>query len=161
MNIQVIRESGGIGDVIKCGVVIRETQRQYQDSTVYVYSPPQYQDLYVCSCPAIKYVPISFKGCGRRDRRKQPDPNKWPYLKAPEGVVFDKVINLYDPAFHYEVQKGKETDKDRIDLWCEAAGVTPYSCTPHLIIPPRAMDKAYTILKDSGISFEKIGRAHV
>jgi ADP-heptose:LPS heptosyltransferase len=157
MNIQIVREAGGIGDVVKATVVVRETQRQYPRANIYLYAPDVYKGLYLCATPNIHFVGIDFPE-GRRSRKEPPDANVYQYLVPPKDkpdLCFDKVIDLYDPAFNYELECGKRVDKDRTELWCEANDIQPFCLTPRITIPSLSMGKAIHILEKKGVDFSK------
>ncbi len=132
--------------MVRCTVVARGLREKYPEATLWAYVPKVYHDIYAAARCIDRLVDAPFQA--RRPRDKPLDSKKWPYLKPPEGIEeFDLDIDLYDPAFRYELRSGPGVVKDRIQLWCEAAGIRPASYTPRLYIEGRPLEKARALLE--------------
>lgn len=123
-NIRVIRESGGVGDVVRVLPVLAELRKRCPDARLWVYAPEPFRDIYDHSGIPFEFTPTPM-GDERRPRLAALDAGRWPYLKAPDGITFDRSIDLYCPAFDYELRMGRATDKERIQLFLEAAELWP------------------------------------
>ena len=148
MNIRIVREAGGIGDVVRCTVVARGLREKYPKATIWAYIPKGYYDLYAAVKCIDRFVFVNISNRRRRDHAL--DATKFPYLNPPEGIdKFDLDVDLFDPAFRYELRHGRAVLKDRIQLWCEAANVRPISYTPYLYIDRAVLKKARTVLNSA------------
>ena len=130
MNIRVVREAGGIGDIVRIIPVLRGLREKYPAARLWVFAPATYRPLLRGWYD--EYVATPHHG--RRNRDAALDENRWPYLNV--GVAFDRSISLYCPAFTYEVRQGRDVRLDRIDLFCQAAGVQPSSKLPVVNLHP-------------------------
>lgn len=133
MNIRIIRESGGVGDVVRVLPVLAELHRRYPDAALWLYAPQAFRDIYDHSGVPFSFIPTPM-GDSRRPRLAPLDAERWPYLKAPDGITFDRSIDLYCPSFDYELRKGHATDKERIQLFLEAAALWPCEPLPRYYI---------------------------
>ena len=136
MRIRLLREAGGIGDVIcslGCATAIK---RAAPDAFVTFYSLIPYGPL-VRLCPDVdKFVGVPFNG--RRDRDVLPDPAKHRYLRDGHH---DATVDLFCPGWRHEWGTQGDVTKGRAQLFCErAAEVTGLNLTP---TPPRLRVSEY------------------
>ena len=126
VRIRVVREAGGIGDVVRVIPVLRGLRQQYPSAELWVFAPDAYK-------PLLRGWQDEFRSTpwhGRRPRDMPLDESRWPYLDA--SVGFDRSISLYCPAFRHEQRQRGDIWLDRIDLFCAAAGVAPTERTPRV-----------------------------
>jgi len=122
MRIAVLREAGGLGDVICVEPAVRGLRLAHPEAEIWFAGLPEYRALVAAwPCPPDVYLAVTTGE--RRDRDAPVDPGRWPYLGAVAG--FDRVIDLYCPAFRHERRMGHRTRKSRVRLFCEAAGAPP------------------------------------
>ena len=130
MNIRVVREAGGIGDIVRVLPVLRGLREANPQAALWVFAPDMYRPIlrgtYDRFCPTPWH--------GRRPRDMPLDEKRWPYLDV--GVRFDRSIDLYCPAFRHEHSQRGNVWLDRIDLMCRAAGVRPSAKTPRMQLDP-------------------------
>jgi ADP-heptose:LPS heptosyltransferase len=144
VNIRIVREAGGVGDVVRVLPVLAALRKKHPDATLWLYAPPAFKEIYEHGEVPHRFVPTPM-GNGRRPRLSPLDESKWPYLKAPDGVTFDLSVDLYCPGFEHEIRAGHDVTKDRIQCFCEAAGVWPCYPLPqyHVRESERAEARAY------------------
>jgi len=134
MNVRILREAGGLGDVVCTLPVARAAKEKWPDAKIYYFCLEDYRDV-AEHCPDIDvFVPVPMEG--RRPRDRAPDPAKWPYL-AGEGLPeFDVTLDCWCPAFQYEKQKGHNIDRSRIESFCGANGLEPSDYLPRYVVRP-------------------------
>ncbi|MFH0911122.1 MAG: glycosyltransferase family 9 protein [Planctomycetota bacterium] len=120
MKIAVLREAGGLGDVVATEPAVRGLKEQYPGAEIWYACLPEYGEL-VAGWPMPPDVYLAVERRERRDRDAAPDGARRPYLSAFRD--FDRVVDLFCPAFQYERARAHRTDKSRVRLFCEAAGV--------------------------------------
>ena len=130
MHVRLLREAGGLGDVIRCFPVARGFKEQHPGCEVSFCTLPEYCG-FASHCPDIDHV-ISVGWDERRDRDETPDPAKYPYLRG----EFDRTVDLYCPAYRHERDTDGRVTRDRIELFCAAAGVTPDDLLPRYEVRP-------------------------
>ena len=130
--VRVVREAGGIGDVVRIFPTLRALAERHPGADLYLCAPAEFRDLYEHSGVSFHFLPAPADG--RRPRGGRLDERRWPYLAAPPGVVFERSIDLYCPAFRYELEAGPDVRKDRIELFAEAAGVWPCEALPRYAV---------------------------
>lgn len=120
MKIAVLREAGGLGDIICTEPVVRGLYKKYPDAEIWYACLPEYKSVVEMwgKRPCVYYQVERNK---RRDRDGALDTERWPYLAAIKD--FDLVIDLFCPAYIYERKMKNLTDKNRVELFCGAAGV--------------------------------------
>lgn len=154
MDIRIVREAGGLGDVIRVLPTLRAIRARYPQADIWIYAPEAYRDVYSHSGVSHRLVPTP-QGKGRRPRLAPLDSRIWKYLQEPPNVGFDKSFDLYCPAFAYEAAMGYGVVKNRIQLFAEAAGVWPCEPVPHWNVRPVEMDTVLRNLRYSGIKGRK------
>jgi len=131
VNIRVVREAGGIGDIVRIVPVLRGLREKHPDAKLWVFAPSAYRPLLRGWCDEFRPTPRG----GRRPRDADLDEKRWRYLDV--GVKFDVSISLYCPAFRHEHNQRGNVWLDRIDLFCRAAKVEPSSKLPRVNLHPR------------------------
>lgn len=126
MNVRVVREAGGIGDIVRIIPVLRGLREKYPGARLWVFAPAAYR-------PLLRGWYDEFRGTPQAKRRPRDSPldeKRWPYLDV--GVRFDVSVSLYCPAFRHEHGQRGNVWLDRIDLFCRAADVRPGTKTPRV-----------------------------
>jgi len=95
---------------------------------VWYYTVPDYTETVAHCADVDRIVEVPFEA--RRERDGALDPARWPYL----GGEFDVTVDLYCPALRHEIDTRGAVSKDRIELFCEAAGAPP--STPRFAVTP-------------------------
>ena len=132
MNVRILREAGGIGDILCTLPVARAVKEKWPDAKVYYFGLRDYREVQE-HCPDVDVlVPVECQG--RRERDTAPDPKLHSYLAAPGLPAFDVTIDLWCPAARYEREKGEHLDRSRIESFCAAAGLTPSDYVPRYIV---------------------------
>lgn len=153
MNIRVLREAGGVGDVVRMLPAIRGLREKYPDARIDVFVPKYYQCLVERGgCATNIYDAPCVEG-KRRARLAEINEERWPYMKT--DVEYDRSVDLYCPAFAYELKNGRNVWHDRIELFCIAADVQPSDMRPAIRITSDEKDAARTLLLESGIAERK------
>ena len=145
MNIRVVREAGGIGDIVRVIPVLRGLREKFPSARLWVFAPDMYKPLLRGWYDEFRATPWH----GRRPRDTPLDEKRWPYLNV--GVRFDSSIGLYCPAFRHEQRQGGNVWLDRIELFCRAADVTPSDLKPHVNLDPSDVTAAREYVKKEGL----------
>jgi len=119
LKIRLLREAGGMGDVIRTFSVAQALKKSHYPCHITMVTLECYHPLYRHCNSIDDFVLIPAEE--RRLRFGPHDPTKYPYLKG----CYDWTIDLWCPALlHEQLTRGTVT-KDRIQLFCEAAGAKP------------------------------------
>lgn len=115
----LIREAGGLGDVIRMGVVAQALKRRGIDH-VTAYGLGQFQTAFEHLAGIDAFVPVPVSMSERRTRT-----TPWhavPYLRS---VIqrHDKIADLFCPGFTYETTVQGRVSLNRSELFCAAAGI--------------------------------------
>jgi len=149
VNIRVLRESGGIGDIVRVLPVLAGLRAKYPDATLHAFVPERYVDWVRRPRTADKVFDApNHRWSTRRGRLADPDPKKWPYLET--GVVYDLTVDCYCPAYRHEADHPFDVWNDRIELFCAAAEVPP--SRPQLPVKRNERDAAAAFLEKAGIA---------
>lgn len=148
MNIRVLREAGGLGDVVRILPALAGLRERYPDAWIDCFVPADYAPLIERAGAASRLLPAPQEDPARRPRLAVPDPEKYPYLRGDRP--YDLTVDLYCPAFAFELRHGRLTSRDRIELFCEAAGVAPRR--PALPVTPEECQSARADLLRRGIA---------
>ena len=151
MNIRVLREAGGIGDVVRVIPAIRGLRETYPRAHIDAFLPHHYAPLVERAGVAHRVIKTNMHQ--RRSRLAVPDESKHPYLKTDRA--YDLTVDLYCPAFAHELKHRHDVWNDRIELFCEAAGCYPENMTPHISLKQSERDHAREILRGSGVPERK------
>lgn len=146
MNIRVVRESGGLGDIVRILPAIRGLREAYPEAQIDVFVPQPYACLVerAGDCDRIVHTPAN-----RRARLSALDEKQWPYLHT--DVVYDLNVDLYCPAYRYEADARGNVWHDRIELFCKATGAWPKSLTPRIPITDCERNEARNYLIGCGV----------
>ena len=118
MKIRLLREAGGIGDVIRCLGVVSAVKRALPDVETWFYVLGGYTPI-AKMCPDVDRV----VGVGTKERRPRdatPNPRKHKYLASHPGP-WDATVDMYCPAFVHERERRGDVFLDRIDCWTAEA----------------------------------------
>ena len=150
MNVRILREAGGLGDVLCTLPVARAVKEKWPEAKVYYFGLEDYRDVAEHSPDVDVFIPVTMEE--RRDRDTEPDPKVYPYLAAPDLPAFDMTIDLWCPAFRYEKEKGHALDRSRIESFCAAAGLTPSDYLPRYVMKDeeRAWARGWTEAQKPG-----------
>jgi ADP-heptose:LPS heptosyltransferase len=124
MKIRVVRESGGLGDIISAMPVFPGLRKKHPAAIVHGFFPAYYHPLVERGECVDKLWPTPW-GEGRRGRLAPMDEAQWPYLKG-DGD-YDLTVDLYCPGFRWEIERKGRMWHNRDEANCQAAGV-PVSC---------------------------------
>ncbi len=116
----LIREAGGLGDVIRMSVVAQALKRRGVDH-VTAYGLAQFKTVFEHLAGIDAFVPVHVSMADRRART-----TPWsavPYLRS---VIqqHDKIVDLFCPGFTYETTTRGRVSLNRSELFCAAAGIT-------------------------------------
>ena len=142
MNVRVVREAGGIGDIVRIIPVLRGLREKYPTARLWVFAPATYRPLLRGWYDEFRPTPHA----GRRPRDRELDESRWPYLNV--GEEFDVSIDLYCPAFRYEHEQRGKVSLDRIDLFCMAAEVEPSSKLPRVNLDSKDIETAADYIRE-------------
>ena len=132
MNIRILREAGGIGDVVCTFPVARAAKERRPEAKLYYFGLEDYRDL-VEHCPDVDvFVPVPAKG--RRPRDRKPDAALYPYLAGDGLPRFDVTVDCWCPAFRYERARGPDVSQSRIESFCDANDLKPSDYCPHYVV---------------------------
>jgi ADP-heptose:LPS heptosyltransferase/SAM-dependent methyltransferase len=113
MRIRVVREEGGLGDMIGIMSVCQGIKKKYPDCTIDMCGPESYREVFK-HCPSVDRFRALCHGIASPRRHSQ--------LKY--GVDYLDTHRMFCPAGDYEMAVRDEGVKvGRIRLWCQAAGV--------------------------------------
>ena len=130
MRVRVVREAGGIGDILRIIPVLRGLRQKFRSAELWLFAPETYQPLLRGWYDTFRATPWN----GRRPRDMPLDEKRWPYLNT--GVKFDLSISLYCPAFRHEQTQRGNVWLDRTELFCRAAQVEPSDKKPRVNLSP-------------------------
>ena len=147
MNIRVLREAGGIGDIVRIIPAIQGLRETYPRARIDVFIPEHYAPLIERAGVANRIVKTPWN---RRPRLAAPDNSKWPYLRT--DTKYDMTVDLYCPAFAHEVNHPHGVWNNRAELFCMAANVWPENLRPHIPISVQEVDAARAMLAKRGIA---------
>ncbi len=120
----ILREAGGMGDVIRTFPVARALKDRDPAARVEYVCLAGYERLvWLFGCVDAVHVVTERE---RRGRDERPDPARHPYLKSLGAFEpGTNVIDLYCPAYRHEAETGGAVTLDRVELFCRAARVEP------------------------------------
>lgn len=132
MRIRVVREAGGLGDLIRLFPVFKGVKEKYPDAELHYYGLEHYRELVTRGhCPYVdKYIAVPH--AKRRERLAPLDEKKYKYLAR--CIQYELQFDMYCPAYLHEKQTDGAVTKERTHLWCEAADV-PFSIPKYYVQP--------------------------
>lgn len=145
MRISLLREAGGLGDVVMTEPVVRGLREKFPQAEIWYAGLPEYRET-VELFAARPEAYFAVRRHERRDRDAEPDAARWPYL----GPLLDAdlTVSLFCPAFRHEKEFAHRTHLNRVELFCAAAGVEPSA--PSLRLPAWGPDWARGFLTAKG-----------
>ena len=129
MRVRLLREAGGLGDVVRCLGVARSIRKAAPGAEVWFFVLSGYAGIARMAPDVARVIEVSSSL--RRKRDELPDPARRAYLRS--GVCFDATVDMYCPAYRHERETQGAVTLDRIDIWTrEAARVTGLDLAPAL-----------------------------
>jgi len=151
VRIRLLREAGGLGDVVRCLGVARAVREVIPEAEVWFYTLSHFDEL-VQLCPDIHRC-VGIHRNERRPRDATPDPAAHRYLRSREP--FDATIDQYCPAFQHERNTGGRVQLDRIDVWHQTAsevlGIDLQPRLAWLALPAELRGRAQGWLESRGL----------
>jgi len=127
----LLREAGGLGDVVRTLPVARGLKERHPGARVEYVALAGYEGLVKLSPDVDAVHAVSERE--RRGRDERPDPARHAYLRRFGSDA--RLVDLYCPAYRHEVETEGAVALDRVELFCRAAGVE--NSTPRIVAPPR------------------------
>lgn len=122
--IALVRESGGVGDVICCGAAARALKLDRPDCMIGLFIPDDFCDIGARLDGVDEVVGlgklVDLQNC-RRGRDHPLDPEKYPYLRVVYVWHPEIVVDLYCPGFRHELTS-PEPRLSRAQAFAMAAG---------------------------------------
>jgi ADP-heptose:LPS heptosyltransferase len=135
----ILREAGGMGDVIRTFPVARALKERGPGARVECVCLAGYEGLVLLSGSVDAVHVVSERE--RRGRDEPPSPVRHAYLtRIGAFEPGTNLIDLYCPAYRHEVEKGGAVTLDRVELFSRAGGVE--ASTPRMDIPSREVARA-------------------
>jgi len=118
--VRAVRESGGLGDVVRCLAVLQGLREKYPDARVHFFGPGYLADLVV---PRAKNAFDSYIRCENQSRARDAviDEDVFPHLNV--GIEYDESHDMFCPAYLEEPATGGIVCQERTELWCRHADV--------------------------------------
>jgi len=130
MTYVLLREAGGIGDVVRTFPAARGLKARDASARVGYVCLAGYEGLVRLCADVDELLAVSERA--RRARDERPEPARFPYLRRfGRGARF---VDLYCPALRHELETRGRPRLDRVEVFCRAAGVA--ASTPRLALPP-------------------------
>lgn len=145
MNYLLVRESGGLGDVLRIGAPAKALHQKDPGAYVGVvcidaYGEPLRMLRYV---DEVRVIPYPSK---RQERLSVRDLRKISYFTEALMGDWDEIVDLFCPAFAIE-WKALRCEFDRMELYCMEAGCHDFTdLKPELVISPQAWRQAKSVL---------------
>ena len=122
MRIRVVRESGGLGDVVRLWPVFDGLKRKYPEAEIHFWGLEEYRVMVKTFCRSVDKFIVCPRDA-RRQRNTPLDERRHRYLAR--GIQYDLEFDLYCPAWVHEAETRGSVTKDRVELFCESVGVEP------------------------------------
>jgi ADP-heptose:LPS heptosyltransferase len=120
-DIALVREAGGLGDVIRIDAVARAFKRRDPSAHVSVYTLPQYAEVVERLGSVDEFRPVWMQSLRIRRARSAPWQSAH-YLTRTLRQSHTKLVDLFCPAFVYE-QRADPVVLDRSEVFCIQAGI--------------------------------------
>jgi ADP-heptose:LPS heptosyltransferase len=121
-RIHVVRETGGLGDIIRIFAVLDALRAENPDAVIVYHGPEKYRSVIMDHCAAMAngaaYCPTDGLALRPGGTRTTPI-NRDAIGAAPE----DAVIDLYCPAWQHERETLGNPTRERTRCWADAAGI--------------------------------------
>lgn len=129
--IRVIREAGGLGDLVRVVAVAQGLRKKYPEARIHFYGARYLQELIA---PRATHAFDLYIPCpqGIRDREVPLDEIRFPHLNR--GIIYQESHCCWCWAYKHEPSTGGLVCQDRIELWCQKASVEP--SRPYLKLLP-------------------------
>ncbi len=151
-TIAVLREAGGLGDVVMTEPVLRGLRERFPDARIVYAGLPGYAGI-VARFPAPPDDYLAVPRHARRGRDAPPDLLRETAYAPLAGA--ERIVDLFCPAFRHEREHGPATWKSRIRCFAEAAGVA--ADVPRVRIGDTARARAAGYLHGLGVPPETGG----
>lgn len=117
--VRVVRESGGLGDVVRCLAVAQGLRIKFPEARVHFFGPTYLAGLVSIRSKAID----AYIHCPQmvREREAPLDENAYHHLK--KGIEYLESHCAWCPAYVHEPLTNGLICQERTELWCEAANV--------------------------------------
>lgn len=156
MRIRLLREAGGLGDVVRCLGVARAVKkalkRRGEPCELWFYTLHGYVPLAELA-PDVDRV-VGLSRLERRGRDELPDPRRHAYLRS--GRPFDCTVDLFCPPFRYERHVRGEVKLDRLECWTawtgEKIGIPLAPTLARLALPEYVKGRAAGWLEQLGLA---------
>jgi len=124
--IRVIREAGGLGDIVRVVAVCQGLKKKYPSAQIHLYGPITEGSLIFprASYAIDLYIPCRY---GSRERDILPDERIHKHLKR--GISYDLTYDGWCPPYLHEPATKGLVNIDRTELWCRSANVD--FCRPY------------------------------
>jgi hypothetical protein len=156
MRIRIVREAGGLGDLVRIFSVCQGLKLKYPGCELHFYGLDHYRALFRRGgpCPHVaEYFALPFTVTFRRPRLAPLDSCKWPYLDR--GVDYDLEYDMFCPAYCWgEVDTDGDVVEDRGRIWCRAADVG--FTYPVWHVADRDLERAATWLARKGLNPDRL-----
>lgn len=119
MRILLVREAGGLGDIIMTLGAARALKNRYPSASLEYLTLPEYAPLLAAERE------IDIVHTVARDKRREPnaDVNAQGYITKLGLSRDDKIIDFYCPAYAHELKTTGNVTKSRLEIFSNAAGV--------------------------------------
>lgn len=156
MRVRLLREAGGLGDVVRCLGVARAVKKALkgrgEPCDLWFYTLHAYVPLAELA-PDVDRV-VGLSRLERRGRDELPDPRRHAYLRA--GRPFDCTVDLFCPPFRYERQVRGDVKLDRLECWTawtgEKLGIPLAPTLARLALPEYVKGRAAGWLEQLGLA---------
>ena len=154
MRIKLLREAGGVGDVVCALGVATAIKRIRPDAHVDFYCLECYREL-AGLCPDVDNF-VGVPGRVRRSRDEDPDPRRFRYLR--DGPA-DAIVDLFCPGWAHEWSTQGAVIKGRAQLFCErgaeATGLDLVPTPPRIRLTPYDAGRADGWLTGKGADLRR------
>jgi len=126
MRIGLLRETGGIGDIICMGSPARCLKSDNPNVEVYAFVQENYKVITEHLSDIDKTISLGNNDIFNNGRRRRNSPlnrEKYPYLQVLDQYQLDHVIDLFCPGIEYESNCREDVALGRSVLFAMAAGV--------------------------------------
>ena len=155
MRVRLLRQGGGLGDVIRCFSVARSIKIACPDAEVWFYTLKRYAEE-ASWCPHIDRV-VALAGSVPCVRHKIVDPDQFPFLHS--AVKFDATVNLLGLAQPYVRSVAPHVELGQIEMFTtaaeEATGLSLAPAVPVLSVGKEAVDAAEAWLAKNEVARDR------
>lgn len=117
--VRAVRESGGLGDIVRCIAVCQGLRLKYPEARVHFFGARYLQQLVAPRSKAFDlYIPCENHA---RPRDAELDETIYPHLEV--GIEYKDSIDCFCPAYLEEPATEGVVCQERTELWCSHGGV--------------------------------------